>query len=296
MHHLEMENPTPGEGQMLIRLAAAGVNPADIKVRSGLRRDRIEVRFPMPMGREAAGEVLDVGPGVTEFRPGDAVFGSTAAGTGAFAEQVLLSAAGTALRPEAVSAEQAASLPVSVCTAFDALDELDLPEGATLVVLGAGGGVGTAACGLARDRGLTVLGVASESKRPIVEELGARHVVKGDGWTERVRALAPDGVDGVIDTVGGDTLREAVGLVEVGPSHSSVLPLRSVADYDLARELGGAPVTRRRTSAVYAQVADLVAAGHFTPVVSTVYPFSEAAEAVATVESGSPVGNVVVTG
>ncbi|WP_115932449.1 NADP-dependent oxidoreductase [Citricoccus muralis] len=317
MHHLEMEDPTPGEGQVLIRLAAAGVNPADIKVRSGLRRDRIEVRFPMPMGREAAGEVLDVGPGVTEFRPGDAVFGSTAAGTGGFAEQVLLSAAGTALRPEAVSAEQAASLPVSVCTAFDALGELDLPEGATLVVLGAGGGVGTAACGLARDRGLTVLGVASESKRPIVEELGARHVVKGDGWTERVRALAPDGVDGVIDTVGGDTLRETAGLLRAGsgaggsgrgsgwgrverapsgPSHSSVLPLRSVADYDLARELGGAPVTRRRTSAVYAQVADLVAAGHFTPVVSTVYPFSEAAEAVATVESGSPVGNVVVTG
>ncbi|WP_313815887.1 NADP-dependent oxidoreductase [Citricoccus sp.] len=296
MHHLEMEDPTPGEGQVLIRLAAAGVNPADIKVRSGLRRDRIEVRFPMAMGREAAGEVLDVGPGVTGLRPGDAVFGSTAAGTGAFAEQVLLSAAGTALRPEAVSAEQAASLPVSVCTAFDALDELDLPQGATLVVLGAGGGVGTAACGLARDRGLTVLGVASESKRPIVEELGARHVVKGNGWTERVRALTPDGVDGVIDTVGGETLREAAGLVEAGPNRSGVLPLRSVADYDLARELGGAPVTRRRTTAVYSQVAELVAAGHFTPVASAVYPFSDAAEAVAAVESGSPVGNVVVSG
>ena len=317
MHHLEMEDPMPGEGQVLIRLAAAGVNPADIKVRSGLRRDRIEVRFPMPVGREAAGEVLDVGPGVTEFRPGDAVFGSTAAGTGAFAEQVLLSAAGSALRPDAVSAEQAASLPVSVCTAFDALDELDLPDGATLLVLGAGGGVGTAACGLARDRGLTVLGVASESKRPIVEELGACHVVKGDGWSERVRAEAPDGVDGVIDTVGGETLREAAGLLRVGgeegesgqgagrrrgergqsgPNRSRVLPLRSVADYELARELGGAPVSRRRTTAVYSQVAELVAAGHFTPVVSTAYPFSEAAEAVAAVESGSPVGNVVVTG
>ncbi|MFB9072781.1 zinc-binding dehydrogenase [Citricoccus parietis] len=204
-----------------------------------------------------------------------------------------------------------------MCTAFDALGELDLPDGATLLVLGAGGGVGTAACGLARDRGLIVLGVASEAKRPIVEELGARHVVKGDGWTERVRALAPDGVDGVIDTVGGGTLREAAGLLRAGsgagesgqgsgrggaergqsgPNRPCVLPLRSVADYDLARELGGAPVTRRRTTAVYSQVAELVAAGHFTPVVSTVYPFEDAAEAVAAVESGSPVGNVVVTG
>ncbi|NUL47256.1 NADP-dependent oxidoreductase [Cellulosimicrobium funkei] len=322
MRHLEMKDPTPGEGQVLIRLAAAGVNPADIKVRSGLRRDRIEVRFPMAMGREAAGEVLDVGPGVTGIRLGDAVFGSTASGTGAFAEQVLLSAAGTALRPQAVSAELAACLPVSVCTAFDALDELDLPDGATLVVLGAGGGVGSAACGLARVRGLSVLGVASQSKRPIVEELGARHVIKGEGWTERVRALAPEGVDGVIDTVGGETLRDAVGLLRArdvagesgqgsrcrtaergtaawgssDPNRSSVLPLRSVADHNLARELGGAPVARRRTSAVYSHVADLVAAGRFTPVVSTVYPFSEAGEAVAAVESGSPVGNVVVTG
>lgn len=294
---IQLEDPVPAAGQVLVRLHASGVNPADVKVRSGLRQGRIPVTFPMAMGREAAGEVVRVGPGVGEFAPGDQVFGSTPSGTGSMSELVLLEAAATAQRPAGMSVEQAASIPVSVATAFDALDELELTEGSTLLVLGAGGGVGTAACGLARLRGLRVLGVASESKRLAVEELGAVHVPKGAGWVDRVRQLAPDGVDGVIDTVGGEVLRDGLGLLrgDADPDRNGVLPLRSVADYGLAREVGGSPVIRRRTSAVYARVAGLVAAGHFTPVVSAAWPLSEAGEAVAAVETGSPVGNVVVT-
>ncbi|MFC7401589.1 NADP-dependent oxidoreductase [Citricoccus sp. GCM10030269] len=288
MRHLEVPDPVPGPGQVLIRLSAAGVNPADIKVRSGHRRGRIEVRFPMAMGREAAGNVVALGEGVTGFCPGDAVFGATAAGTGALAELVLLDAGGTALRPATVPAEQAASIPVSVATAFDALDELDLSEGSTLLVLGAGGGVGTAACGLARLRGLRVLGVASEQKRSIVEDLGAQLVLKGPDWAERARELAPAGVDGVIDTVGGEVLRAGVGLLRT-PGQ-----VRSMADASLVRELGGSPVTRRRTTEVFGRVAELVAEGQFTPVVSGSWPLAEAEQAIAAVETGSPVGNVVV--
>ncbi|MGO1885683.1 MAG: alcohol dehydrogenase catalytic domain-containing protein, partial [Citricoccus sp.] len=132
---MQVEDPVPAAGQVLIRLHASGVNPADIKVRSGLRQGRIPVRFPMAMGREAAGEVLDVGPGVSGFAPGDEVFGSTAGGTGSMSELVLLEAAATAHRPAGVGVEQAASIPVSVATAFDALDELGLAEGSTLLVL-----------------------------------------------------------------------------------------------------------------------------------------------------------------
>ncbi|MGM7666984.1 NADP-dependent oxidoreductase [Microbacterium sp. A93] len=295
---IQLEDPVLAAGQVLIRLHASGVNPADVKVRSGLRQGRIPVRFPMAMGREAAGEVLRVGPGVEEFAPGDQVFGSTASGTGSISELVLLEAAATAQRPAGVSVEQAASIPVSVATAFDALDELELAEGSTLLVLGAGGAVGTAACGLARLRGLRVLGVASESKRPAVEGLGAVHVPKGVGWVDRVRELAPAGVDGVIDSVGGEVLRQAAGLLrpDAPPSRGqALLPLRSAADYDLAREVGGSPVTRRRTTAVYARVAGLVAEGRFTPVVSAAWPLAEAHQAVAAVEHHSPVGNVVVT-
>lgn len=302
---LQMEDPAPAAGQILIRLQASGVNPADIKVRSGLRRDRIPVQFPMAMGREAAGEVLRVGPGVTGFAPGDQVFGSTVTGTGSMSELVLLEAAATAHRPAEVSVEQAASIPVSVATAFDALDELDLAAGSTLLVLGAGGGVGTAACGLARLRGVRVLGVASESKRPAVEELGAVHVLKGTGWVDRLRELAPDGVDGVIDAVGGPVLQDGVGLLRAragaGAENESrtgaeVLPVRSTADFGLVAELGGKPVDRRRTTAVFARVAELIAKGLFVPVVSAAWPLAEAGEAVAAVEQHSPVGNVVVHG
>lgn len=288
MEHLEVPDPEPGPGQVLVRMTAAGVNPADIKVRNGQRDGVVEVRFPMAIGREAAGVVVAAGPDVTAFRPGERVFGATADGAGALAGLVLLDAAGTAHTPGGVTDEQASSLPVAAGTAYDALDELALPAGATVLMLGAGGGVGSCVCGLARDRGLRVIGVASTAKQPLVTGLGAEHVVKGEGWTERVRALAPDGVDAVIDAVGGPVLADAMPLLARPGA------LRSVADVPQAEELGGSGVTRRRTTAVYGQVAALVEAGRFAPVVTESHRLAEAERAVAAVESGHAAGNIVV--
>jgi NADPH:quinone reductase-like Zn-dependent oxidoreductase len=288
MEHLEVEDPVPGFGQVLVRMTAAGVNPADIKVRNGQRVGRIPVRFPMALGREAAGVVIGAGPDVTGFVPGERVFGATAAGTGALASHVLLDAAGTARIPDGVDDEQACCIPVAAGTAHDALDELDLPAGATVLMLGAGGGVGTCVCGLARDRGLRVLGVASEAKRNLVEGLGAVHVAKGPGWTERVKELAPDGVDAVIDAVGGEVLTGAVPLLRRPGA------LRSVADVPGAETLGGSGVTRRRTTAVFTEVAALVAAGRFAPVMTGRFRLAEAEQAVAAVETGHAAGNLVV--
>ncbi|MEH0111364.1 NADP-dependent oxidoreductase [Tersicoccus sp. MR15.9] len=287
--HVDVPEPVPGPGEVLIRMAAAGVNPGDIKVRSGGRQGVFAVRFPMTMGREAAGEVVAVGEGVDGWAAGDAVFGPAAAGTGAIADLVLLAADGVARRPAGVPPEQAASIPVSVGTAWDALDELDLPTGATLLVLGAGGGVGSAACAIAAGRGLTVIGVASAGKRELVEGLGAVHVLSGEGWTDRVRSLATDGaVDGVIDLVGGDVLRDAAALIR------DRARIRSGAAPQLAAELGGSSVTRRRTTAVFTAIAEAVAAGAFTPVVTFAVPLARAEEAIAAVEDGHAAGNVVV--
>ncbi len=285
---LEVPSPAPGSGEVLVDLRAAGVNPADIKVRSGERQGVIEVRFPMAMGREAAGVVVAVGEGVTGFRPGDEVFGATAAGTGGLAEQVLLDASATARRPVSLAWEQAACIPVSAGTAFDALHELALEPGQVLLVTGAGGGVGTSVIPLAVARGLRVVGVASAAKEGLVESLGADHVPSGDGWDERVRALAPGGVDAVFDLVGGDVLRAAARLLRGarGPV--------SIAAPGLAAELGGGGVTRRRTTQVFGQVAELVAAGVLDIHVSGAFPLSRAAEAVALVESGHATGKVVV--
>ena len=287
---MQVEEPAPGRGQLLVRMTAAGVNPADVKVRSGQRQGGFPVRFPMAMGREAAGVVLGVGAGVERFAPGQAVFGAAAAGTGTLAETVLLDAGAAAPIPEGVAAAQAASIPVSVGTAYDALEELDLPEGAILLVLGAGGGVGTAACGLGVARGLRVLGTASPAKREIVEGLGAEHLASGEGWEERVRAAAPEGVDAVVDLVGGQTLRGAAGLLR------SPNAMRSPADPALAESLGGGGVSRRRTGEVFAEIAELIARGRFTPVIGATHPFDDAGAAVAAVESGHAAGNVVVLG
>ncbi|GGC99291.1 NADPH:quinone reductase [Tersicoccus solisilvae] len=287
--HLELPVPAPGPGELLVRMAAAGVNPADVKVRSGQRQGAFDVRFPMAMGREAAGAVIAVGPGVDGWTVGEEVFGAAAGGTGALAEAVLLDAGSVARRPDGVPPEQAASIPVSVGTAWDALDELDLRAGATLLVLGAGGGVGSATCGIAAERGLTVLGVASAGKRDLVEGLGATHVPSGEGWTGRVRSLAADGrVDGVMDLVGGDVLRAGAALAR-DPRR-----IRSVAAPQIAGELGGSGVTRRRTTAVFSAIAQAVAAGRFTPVVTLTVPLAQAERAVAAVEDGHATGNVVV--
>ncbi|MFN8190630.1 MAG: NADP-dependent oxidoreductase [Nocardioidaceae bacterium] len=285
---LEVPAPVPGPGEVLVDLRAAGVNPADIKVRSGERQGVIEVRFPMAMGREAAGVVVAVGEGVSEWRPGDEVFGATASGTGALAEQVLLEASATARRPATLGWEQAACLPVSAGTAFDALHELDLGPGQVLLVLGAGGGVGTSVIPLAVARGIRVIGVASAAKEALVSSLGAEHVRSGVGWDDRVRSLASGGVDALFDLVGGQVLPDGAGLLRSGRG-----PV-SIASPGLATELGGGGVTRRRTTEVFDQVAELAASGVLDIHVSAAFPLHRAAEAVALVESGHATGKVVV--
>ncbi len=288
--HLDGPEPVPGPGQLLVVMTAAGVNPADIKVRSGLRRDDVAVVFPMAMGREAAGVVRAVGAGVVGFRAGQRVFGQTVAGTGAMARLVLLEAASSAVVPEGVEDALAACIPVSVGTAHDALDQLGLAPGETLLVTGAGGGVGTAACQLARLRGVRVVGLASADKADLVTSLGATHVSSGAGWPERVRAVAGAGVAAVFDLVGPAVLADAVALA-ADPAR-----VISVAAPAAARRAGGSGVVRRRTTEVFTHLAGLIASGDLRPVVSGAYPFERAADAVAAVETGHAAGKVVVVG
>jgi len=285
--YIEAPDPVPGPGQLMVELTAAGVNPADIKVRSGLRSGAVPVSFPMAMGREAAGIVRSVGPGAG-FGAGVRVFGQVAAGTGALAERVVLDAASTAAVPDGLEDARAACIPISIGTAHDALDQLGLGDGETLLVTGAGGGVGTAACQLARLRGLQVIGLASAAKADVVTALGAIHVASGDGWAGRARAAAPGGIAGVIDLVGGEVLVDAAALLSDG---SRVISAAAPAE---ATALGGSGVHRRRTGEVFGHLARLIASGDLSPLISARYPFEQAARAVAVVESGHTLGKVVV--
>jgi NADPH:quinone reductase-like Zn-dependent oxidoreductase len=280
---LDVPVPEPGPGELLVRVRAAGVNPGDWRLREGSYGDVGSA----VLGREVAGTVLELGAGVTGFAPGDEVFGGCPGMVGGWAEQAVVTAGFAAHRPDGVSPEAAATLPVAAGTAFDALNQLALPEGATLLVNGAGGGVGVPVLQLARLRGIRVVGTASPAKHDLVAGFGAVPVAYGPGVVDRVRAAAPEGIDGVFDLVGGEALRTVAALAPPGR-------LFSVADKPLVRELGGREVERDRSTRVLVELAKIVAAGELDPHVTQVRPLDEAGEALAVVEQGHARGKVVL--
>jgi NADPH:quinone reductase-like Zn-dependent oxidoreductase len=281
---IDVDRPAPGAGQVLIAVRVAGVNPVDWKLRTGYRRPgETGGTFPAVMGSEVSGVVEEIGDGVDGFAVGDEVFGQAV--TGGYAEYTLLPVGFTAHKPAAVSFADAATLPIASATAYDGIRQLDLPAGATVLVTGAGGGVGVAAVQIARAFGLRVVGVASAAKKDFVASLGAVHVPSGPGWTARV----PDGVDGVYDLVGGDVLDAAATLLT-----DRTKLVTAGAPPETVEKLGGARVARVRTSARLAEVADLVANGSLDPHVTRRFSLDRAGEALRTVEDGHARGKVVI--
>ena len=276
--------PTPRSGEIAIEVRAAGVNPADWKRREGVFGTRGSV--PAAMGLEAAGVVTAVGEGVEHVAVGQEVLGAPARGLGAFAEHTVLKAAETVSKPEEISFADAATIPIAGTTAYDLTHQVELEAGQTLLVLGAGGGVGHMALQIAKVRQFRAIGIASDSKRELVEATGATFVPSGEGVAERVRKIAPEGVDLLVDLVGGQALRELAPLVEE-PSR-----IVSAADADTATELGGAG--RERTEGALEKITGVVQYGLVDPHVSMTFPLERAAEAIAAVETGHGAGKTVI--
>ncbi|AVH60415.1 MULTISPECIES: NADP-dependent oxidoreductase [Streptomyces] len=284
---VERDRPSPGPGQLLVAVRAAGVNPVDWKQRTGYRRPGGPAReLPAVFGNEVAGVVEEVGAGVTGFTAGDEVFGNPVAG--GYAEYALLPVAVTAHKPADLSFADAATLPVAAATAYDGIRQLGLSAGATVLITGAGGGVGVAATQIARAFGLRVVAVASDGKKDFVESLGAVHVPSGPDLAERVRTVAPDGVDAVFDLVGGEVLEAAATLL------TDRTKLITGADRETAARLGGVPVARAHTAAVLDEVAKLAVGGELRPFVTRTFPLDRAGEALRTVEDGHARGKTVI--
>ncbi|HEY4614220.1 MAG TPA: zinc-binding dehydrogenase, partial [Citricoccus sp.] len=235
---------------------------------------------------EGAGIVLAVGDGVEGFTEGDAVLGAAARGEGTFADHALLSAPKSVAKPEEVSFPDAAVLPVAGAVAYDVVHQADLGPGGTLVVLGAGGGVGLMAVQAARAGGLRVIGVASDAKRGLVESAGAEFITSGDGAAERVRELAPDGADLVVDLVGGQALRD------IAPAVKRPAQIITTVDPVTAEQLGGSAL--RRTAGALEAVTELVRQRVVDPHVRRRFSLSDAHEAMAIVEAGHAAGKVVI--
>lgn len=278
---VDLPAPEAGPAELLVAVHASAVNPVDVKMRSG----QLPGELPAVFGREVAGVVRAVGQDVDSFAVGDEVLGVVAPGSGGFAELAVLTAATAVKKPVQVSFPDAATLPVAGATAYDAVRQLGLASGQTLLITGIGGGVGVVAAQLARDAGVMVVGVGSESKRALAESLDATLIPYGDGVADRVREILPDGVDGILDLVGGDSLRAVAGLGKA---------IVSTADPETAAEVGGASVERVPGAESLAALAALVADGKVDPHVRDLLPLDEAAAAVASVESGHALGKVVV--
>lgn len=202
MHVAEVEEPHAGPGEIRVAARASGMSSGETRIRSGALRDVVPMTFPYRTGFDAAGVVDEVGDGVTGVDIGDEVFGMTSSATrGANADFVVLVA--WAPKPVAWSWAEAGGAAGSVETATRVLDRLSVSAGHTVLVQGAAGGVGTVAVQFALARGARVIGTASERNHDFLRSLGAEPTTYGTGLVERVRVLAPTGVDAVFDCAGG---------------------------------------------------------------------------------------------
>ncbi|GAA0281352.1 NADP-dependent oxidoreductase [Actinomadura nitritigenes] len=287
LHVTEHEVPEPGAGQVRIAVRAAGVNPVDWKVRSGAMAELMPVRFPAVPGVDMAGVVECVGPGVTDFVVGDEVFGKAAAGS--YTELALANLDAIAAKPEAVSWEVAAALPVAGTTAHHALAQLGLKQGDTILIDGAAGGVGTIAVQLARHRGLTVIGTAGPRNHDHLRSLGAVPVTYGSGLPDRVRAVTAHGVDAAVDAAGHGSLP---ALVELTGDPDRVITLADPSAESLGvRFAYGEP---DGMPGILNEVAALVATGTITMPIARTYPLTDAAAAHRESQAGHVRGKLVL--
>jgi NADPH:quinone reductase-like Zn-dependent oxidoreductase len=279
----DLPDPHPGPGQVRIEVRAAGVNASDWKKRQG----RMDPELPQTLGYEAAGVVDELGAGVRNVAVGDRVFGLSAEGA-AQAELAVLSHYAPVPRPLDFAA--AAALPSVTETAMRALDQLGVKTGDTLLINGASGSVGGAAVQLAVARGARVIGTAGPANQDYLRSLGAEPVAYGDGFADRVRTLAPDGVDLALDAAGSGVLAE---LVELAGGAGQVI---TIADFAGARE-HGVRFSRGDTGRavhVLAEIGPLIESGRFTlPPVRT-FPLADIAEAHRAGEDGRVRGKIVL--
>lgn len=285
---LELSEPTPMGHEIVVEVRAAGVNPVDWKIRAGYMRAVLPLSLPVAMGREASGIVRAIGTDVDGYALGDEVFGPVASTSGGYAELAVMTAADAAKKPPQLSWTDAAVLPVAGATAYDGIKQLSLTSGQTLLINGVGGGVGVNAAQLARDLGVTVIGIGSERSRALAESVGATLVTYGDGVADRVRAILPDGVDAVFDLVGEEAL------LNVAPLAKTPEAVVSATDPAGASKVGGAFIVHAPSSETLARLALLVVDGKLDPHVTDIFSFARVADALASVESGHTRGNLVV--
>jgi NADPH:quinone reductase-like Zn-dependent oxidoreductase len=303
----EIDKPIPGDDEVLIKVRAASVNPID----SGSARHPFLRRILFAMskskvnrpGRDVAGQVESVGSLVTQFKPGDAVFGLCG---GAFAEYACTSQSTLAMKPENASFEQAASVPLAGLTALQGLrDKGKIQPGQKVLINGAAGGVGTFAVQIAKSFGAEVTGVCSTRNVDMVRSIGADHVID---YTQEDFTKSGQHYDLIFDLVANHSFRArrrvldpkgiyiGAGIIGLGGSMVRLLA-HQITEFVLSRFVRQKFVTfmaklNREDMAI---LSELIQAGKVTPVVDRRYRLSQVPEAILYLEEGHARGKVVIT-
>ena len=313
----EMPDAEPGADDVLVKIHAASVNPLDFKIRDGAFKMILPYRFPLVLGNDLAGVVVQVGSAVTRFAVGDEVYARPDKDRiGTFAELIAVHQDDLALKPATLSMAEAASLPLVALTSWQALvEKAQVRPGQKVLIHAGSGGVGTIALQLARHLGAYVATTASAANADLVKELGADVVIdyRAQDFEEVL-----DGYDVVLDTLGGEILEKSLRVLKPG---GKVISIAGPPDADFARELGANPVLRqamnalsfktrrraKRQGVTYSflfmkaggdqlrELTQLIDAGEIRPVVDRVFTFDQTREAMEYAEKGrAKAGKVVV--
>jgi NADPH:quinone reductase-like Zn-dependent oxidoreductase len=268
----ELPRPTPGDGEVLVRAAAAGVGDWDALMREG----KIAVKSPLPLilGSDLSGVIEQVGPGVSGLKAGDDVYGVTNPDfIGAYTEYALASVAMIARKPQRLSHTEAASVPVVAVTAWQMLfDYAHVKPGQSVLIHGAGGNVGAYAVQLASQAGLEVFATVSADNVPYVGSLGATNVI--DYKTTTFEAAVPP-VDVVIDTVGGETRKRSFGIIKPGGILVSVVS-EPMPERHESNGVRAVYFVVEVTTARLDKITDLFNSGKLTTRVGSVLPLEQA--------------------
>jgi NADPH:quinone reductase-like Zn-dependent oxidoreductase len=282
----KMPDPVPGEGEVLIRLAATSVNAIDYKIRSGEAKAYFPVQFPAILGSDISGVVREIGPGVTGFSPGDKVIGL---GSNTYAELVVAKAENLTHLPENLDLVEAAALPLVTLTGEQLISRgVKIQRGETVLVSGAVGGVGRTAVYIAKKAGATVIAGVRKSQLKQAAELGAYKVLALDD-DEDLQKLGF--LDAVADTVNHETAEKLIGKVKQGGVFATVLA--PPANAKLHATVRIEPVRAVPDPATLRALAEDVAAGRFKIPIDRMVPLEDAAAAHAAAERGG-IGKILL--
>jgi NADPH:quinone reductase-like Zn-dependent oxidoreductase len=271
-------DPAPGQGEVLVRVAAASVNPIDYKRRAGLTEDYYPINFPGLIGIDVAGTVIKIGPGAEGFSVGDQVF---AMADNTYAELCVINVAVLAKIPKGLDLIRAAALPLVTVTGNQLSSATGIKAGQTVMVVGAVGNVGRSAVFTAKERGATVIAGVLKKQMDEAKTVGADQVVATDD--EAAIANLPP-LDAVADTVGGKTAEKLIAKVKPGGVFATVLKApQNAAQYSSVKV---APVFSKFDRKTLEFMAEAVRDGKLVIPISQILPLSEAAQAQAEAEKG----------